>query len=415
MSKKFRNRFLALVCLLAFAGVGLLYYTNWVVQKPFAVVVFVADNFCVSALSAARIYGGGADKRLALERFPQVGVVATHASDYAVSDLASASTALASGRKTNNRLLGQDAKGARLTTLVDLARSRGRVVGLVSNVAVTDAGPAAFYASTADPYDSGGIALQLAASSGFDVLMGGGAADFVPEHKGGRRTDGRDLMIEMRQAGYDVVRGRGELTSTPRWRAPRLLGLFSDGNLAFADEVAQAAGQPTLSEMVSEAIQLLQFNRGGYLLIVDAGLIGKAASQNEGERMLREFLQLDAAVSTALAYAGTDSLVVVVGRQNVGGPRLNGYPFRGDKGVAVVGINARGIPSITWSTGPGSRLSSEGNEGASTSSEEPSAFWAPAAHGVAEDTLAVGVGAGSEKLHGFMDNTDLFRVIAGEL
>jgi len=140
--------------------------------------------------------------------------------------------------------------------------------------------------------------------------------------------------------------------------------------------------------------------------VVDAGLVGKAASQNEGERMMREFLQLDNAVATALAYAGKDSLIVVAGRSSVGGLRLNGYPFRNEKGVAIVGINAQGLPSLTWSTGPGS------GEGADSKSVEPSAVPAPVASGVAEDSLAVAVGPGSETLNSFSDNTDIFRIIS---
>jgi hypothetical protein len=50
MSKKLRNRFIALVCLLAFAGVGVLFYANWVVQKPFAIVLFLTDNLTTSTL-----------------------------------------------------------------------------------------------------------------------------------------------------------------------------------------------------------------------------------------------------------------------------------------------------------------------------------------------------------------------------
>jgi len=412
MSKKNRNRFLAIACLLVFVGLGFLYYVNWVVHKPFAVILILADNFNVSTLTAARMYGGGADSRLAIERFPHMGVLTSHAADFAVADPASAGTAIATGRKANNRSLGHANAPEPSTNLAQIARDQGRAVGLVTNASVADAGAAAFYATTSQPHDSSAIASSLVTSPGFNVLLGGGANDFIPEHKGGRRSDGRDLTLELRQAGYDLIRTRLELENTPAWRQSRTIGLFADGNLAFADEIARAGSQPTLAQMVGQAIQLLQFNRKGYFLVVDAGLVGKAAAQNEGERMLREFLQLDAAVSTALAYAGENSLIVVAGRSAIGGMRINGFPFRSDKGVAIVGINAQGVPSITWSSGPGSRFP----EGTSESPpSEPSAFAAPAALPVAEDALAVAVGPGAEMLSGFQDNTDLFRLISGNL
>jgi alkaline phosphatase len=40
---------------------------------------------------------------------------------------------------------------------------------------------------------------------------------------------------------------------------------------------------------------------------------------------------------------------------------------------------------------------------------------APVAIGVAEDGIVVGTGAGSEKIQGFKDNTDIFRVISHNL
>ena len=78
------------------------------------------------------------------------------------------------------------------------------------------------------------------------------------------------------------------MESTPQWRAPRVLGLFIKGPMAFADEVQASASQPSLSDMVLQAILLLQYNPKGYFLVVDAGLSGKAALQNQGERMMKE-------------------------------------------------------------------------------------------------------------------------------
>lgn len=414
MSIRVRNRFIALVCLLAFVALGFLFYVNWVVQKPFAIILFLTDNLSPATLTAARMYQGGSDHRLQLEKFPHLGLITTQANDFAVSDAAAATTAVAAGIKVNNRSVGVDSAGQPLPTLMDLAKDQGRAVGLVSNASLSDTTPAVFYAKTGDPHDSLRIAAQLADSAGLDVILGGGEADFLPEHKDGRRKDGRDLMLELRQKGYDIARNKSEMENTPVWRAPRLLGVFAPGNLAFADEIESAGSQPTLAEMVRQAVQLLQYNRKGYLLVVDAGLVGKAAHQNEGERMLRELLVLDEAVAAAVAYAGENSLIVVAGKQAIGGMKLNGFPFRNDKGVAVVGINAQGIPSLTWSTGPGSRVEVSA-EGETPSAREPSAFSTPVAVGVAEDGMVVSSGPGSEALEGFKDNTDIFRAVAGGL
>src|SRR5262245_28055714 len=131
MSIKIRNRFIALVCLLLFIGLGMLFYVNWVVQKPFAVIIFLTDNLSTSTLTAARMYQNGADNRLRLEQFPHLGLLRTHAADFAVSDSAAASTSIATGKRVNNRSVGVDSDGKILPTIFDAARKKGRAVGLV--------------------------------------------------------------------------------------------------------------------------------------------------------------------------------------------------------------------------------------------------------------------------------------------
>lgn len=408
MNKKLRNRLLALGCLVVFLAAGALFYVNWVVQKPFAVILFLADNLTPSVLTPARLYAGGADDRLQLESLQHLALISTHANDFAVADAASASASIASGRKINNRSLVVESAKEQIPTLLEIAQARGRATGLVSNAALTDVGPAAFYAKLADPLDTQAIALRLVEAGNVNVLFGGGAADFLPESKEGRRRDGRDLMLEMRNKGYDIVRNKAEMLNTPLWRLPRVFGLFGMGNLSFAEESPNAASEPTLAEMVLQAIQLLQYNPKGYFLVVDAALAGKAAAQNEGERTLREILALDRAVAVARAYAGDNALIIVAGRQSIGGLRLNGFPLRNDKGAGLLGVNAQGVPSLTWSTGPGSgtRAAPEG-----ASLNEPVAFKMAAAIGVAEDTIAAGSGPGAEALDGFRDNTEIFRIM----
>ncbi len=402
MTKRSRNRFLALICILAFIGLGALYYTNWVVQRPFAIILFVGDGLTSGQLPAARLFQDGADHRLRLETLPHLALLTTYANDFAVSDAAAAASAFATGHRVNNRNLAVDPSGNPLPGLFELAQRSGRATGLVTNSALTDPSPAAFYAKTETPLDHLELARQLVDDIDLSVILGGGESSFLPESKDGSRTDGRDLVLEMRKQGYEIVRSENELDAAPAWRSPRVFGMFGLGNLEFADEDPPRPGQPTLAAMVTRAISLLQYNPKGYLLVVDAGLIAKAAGHNEGERVLREIVELDRAVAAALRYAGDNALIIVAGKQSVGGFHLNGYPFKNDRGVSIFGDNADGIPLITWSTGPGSE-------------SEPAAANAAAAINTAEDTIAVSTGPGSEALQGFKENTDVFRVIRDNL
>jgi alkaline phosphatase len=163
--------------------------------------------------------------------------------------------------------------------------------------------------------------------------------------------------------------------------------------------------------MVRRAIEFLQVNRKGYLLIVDAALASHAADANAGERTLNETVACDRALAMAVKYAGDQSLIIAVGKHAIGGLTLNGFPARDDHGVALLGTNASGHPSLTWSTGP----NGPGPGAPPQANIEPAAFQTPSALETAEDVVAVGRGDGSEKLRGFIDNTRIFEIVRDAL
>jgi alkaline phosphatase len=204
----------------------------------------------------------------------------------------------------------------------------------------------------------------------------------------------------------------------------KLFGVFSHAELAYADHIEARIEQPSLSDMVRRAVELLQFNRSGYFLVVDAGLMRKAAEKNSGEHTLAETMELDRALAVAQRYAGGKSAIFVCGDVGIGGLSLNGYPFRKDRGIAVLGLNSAGDPWFSWATGPnGGRYYGAAKLAASQDPhavvpdspleqpQEPVAFYAPSALNTVDDMLAFGSGPGAEALHGSMENTALFEIV----
>lgn len=417
---KLRNQLLALACLLAFIGVGILYFRTWVVQKPFGIIVFLGDGLTSNTLTTARLYENGADHRLVIEKFPNLALLTNHAYDFAVPDAAAASTAFATGVKSNNRALSVNPHGDPIRSILEEAQKQGRSVGIVTNGKLTDPGVAAFFAHTADCRDVDSIAAQFCEKAKLDVAFGGGAEDFLPESKQGHRKDGRDLLLELKEKNRTIVRNKAELENAPAFHTSPVVGIFSPAEMPYSNHI-ESAQQPSLSDMVRRAIEFLQLDPNGYLLIVDNELSTRAEEKNDAEHVLTETLDLDHSIAMTLRYTGEKSLLVAAGKHGIGGMTLNGFPLRSDHGVALLGINAFGNPSISWASGPNGPKSPSvsGTDGASApqpaTQNAPAAFYAPSALNCAGDVIAVGTGPGSERLKGFMDNTAIYRIIKENL
>ena len=443
---KTRNLLIALTCIALFIFAGVLYFKSWVVQKPFAIILITGDGLNTSALAAARIYEGGADKNLAVESMPHLGILKLTSNEFAVPDAAAAASSLATGRRVNQNALSVDSDGKPLQTLLELASKNGRRTGLITNASVVDPALAAFFAHDADGQNHTGVAAILPDLENVNLLLGGGEKYFLPVDKGGIRTDGQDLILALRQKKWTVARTKAELADVPSLMTPRTLGIFNRGDLANSRAIASGAEEPSLEEMVKSAISVLQYNTQGYLLVIDAGLIEKAARNNDGETFLSETVALDNAVAVARRYAGDKALIVVAGKQSPGGLRMNGYPFRQDQGAAVLGVNARGIPSLTWSTGPHALpsgttpkptprvngdvlppllpqeppLPQNTPEPASVSlpaiaTVEPSTVFSPESLNTVDDPLIFSSGVGTEKLTGYLDARDVFNLLREQL
>jgi hypothetical protein len=101
---------------------------------------------------------------------------------------------------------------------------------------------------------------------------------------------------------------------------------------------------------------------------------------------------------------------------------MNGYPFRKDRGIAVLGLNSVGDPWLSWATGPNggryygtAKLAASQEPPATVSPpdqpQEPGSFYAPSALPTVDDMVAFGSGPGAENLRGSMKNTALFQII----
>jgi alkaline phosphatase len=267
-------------------------------------ILFIGDGMGPVQIQVARAASGG--DRLAMETLPFSGFVTTNSVEGKVTDSAAAGTALATGHKTNNGMIGMAPDGKRLTTILERAQTMYKATGIITTDSLWGATPSSFAAHSDSRGKSAEIAAQMAAS-GAQVMMGFWKDQLLPTSAGGKRTDGRDLIAQMQKAGYQVVYTRDELKAA---HGRKLVGLFEDGPTA-----------PSLSDMVSAAVERLSQDPEGFFLVVEGARVDWFSHDNDPAGAILAVRELDAAVSSATDFARRrgKTLVVITADHETGG------------------------------------------------------------------------------------------------
>ncbi len=200
---------------------------------------------------------------LAMDGLDYVGNVSTASANAAITDSAAAATALMTGTRTNNGMIGISPNGTSLTTIAELADAGGRSTGALTNTRITDATPAGAYAHVTSRTNELPIASQFI-DSDLEVALGGGYQNFIPTGTtdpfsgAGLRTDGPYLVTEAQAQGYTAATTANTLSAVPAtWhKGPRALRLGLDGYVS-----APVAQQPSLAAMTDKALSILSRSR----------------------------------------------------------------------------------------------------------------------------------------------------------
>lgn len=391
-----------------------------------------------------------------------------------VTDSASSATAWASGVKTYNAALGVDAKGNAVPTIMEQAKQAGYRTGNVSTAEITDATPAGqmshallrgcqgpvYSASACQDASITGAALptsdvrvtpiadQIARNGTADVILGGGLARFDTEDEKALRDQGYSVL------GSPASQTVATRTDLAQADGEKVFGLFNKGNLTIekakqANPSAPQAQEPTLAEMTKKSIELLGSGTkgNGFYLQVEGALIDKRSHANDAAQTLEEIKAFDDAVAAAMDFAKKDgnTLVIVTADHECAGFNIieKGSFTNAEATNPPVNVDSGNTANNSAPTRPGgntkdaSRSTGLVNGAGSTDPHNfaPASFRTPDdAPGVLDGTPEASLwltylsgnhtgadvpiysyGAGSEKMQGSIDNTDLFDIVGDAL
>jgi alkaline phosphatase len=383
-------------------------------------VIFVhPDGTGLNHWTAGRAFWKGPDGELAWDGLPELAVYRGHMADDLVGTSNGGATTHAFGVKVAALgSYGRDGNGDASESIkaasgypgsiMREAAAAGYPVGVVNDGDLAEPGTGAFLAEVASRYDQPAITEQILfgrpghADRPPTVVLGGGERYLLPEGTpmcgrrikpdcavhvdpvtgdGPMREDGRNLIAEAMEAGWTVVRTRGEFDQLVKKVArredyrPRVLGLFAADDLFndVPEERLLAAGlvdpsrpaddprgrlvvwggppgspsanPPTAREMTRLALLLLQREARAagqpFMLVVEVESTDNLSNANNAIAALRALAEADAVIGLAREAVERDpeTLLLVAADSDAGGLQVVTPPLQDDGRVTGLSGN----------------------------------------------------------------------------
>ncbi len=342
-------------------------------RKVKNVIVMISDGMGYNQLEAANLYGYGRRVAQSYERFPVRVGMSTYAHpsvgggydpaaawasfDYVKNDptdSAAAATAMSTGVKTYNAAIGVDIDGMSVEHVLERAEKLGKATGVVSSVPISHATPGGFVAHNASRNNYEQIANEMLHQSAADVIMGAGhpfwtdgdttrtpsSSDY--KYVGGKATwdalvagtVGADADGDGDADPFVLVQSPAEFAALATGPTPRRVAGVAQcsstlqqgrGGDTKADPYAVPLNQnvPTLETMTKAALNVLDGDPDGMLLMVEGGAVDWAGHANQGGRLIEEQIDFNNSVDAVIAWVEEKSdwgetLLIVTGDHETG-------------------------------------------------------------------------------------------------
>lgn len=275
---------------------------------------FIGDGMGMGPVLAAETYNREVlenDKPLTMMQFPTVSWCMTYSANSPVTDSAAAGTALSTGVKTKNGMLGMSPDTVAVESVAKKLHDMGYGVGIVTSVSQYDATPGAFYAHVPNRSMHYEIGCD-AAKSGYEFIAGASPI----------KNDNHDLSSIMDKNGVQIVYGPDEIKKI---NSRRVMLVSPKGapawNIGYT--IDSISGRLNLPLMTATCLNHLEKNTPDrFFMMVEGGNIDHALHANDGGTTITEILNFDEAIKLAYDFYvrhPDETLIVVTADHDTGG------------------------------------------------------------------------------------------------
>lgn len=272
------------------------------------IVLMIGDGMGENIIKAAEIVKGD---KLIMSGLPNQTHVTTYSQSVTsgeaeFTDSAAAATALSTGVKTYNQCIGVDKDGNSLETICEFAQKYDMKTGLVDRHYVCHATPAGMAAHNSNRGNYVQI-LRDMAKTGVNVMFGGGEQYYKDSNK---------TKNYINEKGYKFIDTEEQLLALDG-SDDKVLGMFAYENMK------NAYREPTLTTMTSKALDLLD-NDKGFFLMVEGSNIDVCESEQDMKGTIEQIMAFDHTVDYVLNWAQQHqgTLVLVTADHETGGVQI---------------------------------------------------------------------------------------------
>ena len=269
------------------------------VKQAKNVILMIGDGMGPQQIKAGELYKG---EPLTMQNFPYMTKVETISKSDTITDSAAAATAMATGVRTTNGIIGKDPSLEDLETIVDIAHAMGKRTGVIATEELYGATPMGFSGHANARGDKETLLRSAATSSNVDLFA---SSIITVEYQNIFTSAGYQMMVEADQISEskaDKVFGSYVIPAVAE-------SMSADGNVVAFDR------------LVTEALEYLSQDKDGFFLMAEGSHIDHGGHNNDICYMLEELLAFDDGVQAALEWAKDrdDTVVIVVADHETGG------------------------------------------------------------------------------------------------
>lgn len=342
-------------------------------KAPKHIVLIIGDGTGLaqwSAYNAKRTQGINSMDSAAVvfTDFPVIGFSLTSSADAFITDSGAGATALATGKKANNYMIGMAADSSKPITISEIAHHMGKSTGIAVTCELTHATPGSFFAHQPS--------RKLMAEIGADFINGMSPHDLAELQERNGQTDVGSQFVKkgsidvalgggrkyfdtnaLKNNGYAI--GTGYKAMKQLQNQSRRVVFYDDQPFPPKAHEGRNKEGMYLADASESVLTTMFLNPKGSFTMIEGSQVDWAGHENDSTYLMAEMEDFDIAIRRviAMAKAEKNTLVIVTADHETGGLSLTDWDkTRKQPAMHFSTGHHTGIPVPVFAYGPGAEL-----------------------------------------------------------